>query len=309
MSIKKIRSGKSRAAVKRENEIVRQIKLLRKERGENQKDFAKAMSVTQPMMSALEAGRDAPSPAFYLRLANVAPYPQNVWFWEQAGIDTKKMMAALGTMLQERSPRLLAGEVARIPRFRETLQGRQEAGAHIPLPVEFIPNPDSTVCLVVDHEATAIVDSPRAVFILDESEVDGGSLLPFWDRVVFIRHRPESGTGQGLQAPPGIYMGRIRLSLGRRPTAAMTFQGMARLTLLYGRNAPSPLLVARFECACPDDLAGIDLDIAEASTDARLISAWREASERALKEVRLGPDWQILGRVLGRLKLKGMKNG
>jgi hypothetical protein len=89
----------------------------------------------------------------------------------------------------------------------------------------------------------------------------------------------------------------------------MTFQGMVRLVLVYGRNAPSPLLMARFEYACPDDIKGIDPNLDEAYADLRVISAWHKAKERALKEVRLDRDWQILGRVLGRLKLEGMKNG
>jgi transcriptional regulator with XRE-family HTH domain len=309
MSTKKIGSGKTGVSMKRNGEIVRRIKLLRAERGENQKDFAKAMGVTQPMMSALEAGRDNPSPAFYLRLASVAPYPQNLWFWEQAGIDIKKLMSASGTFSQEQSPRPLEGGTVRIPRFRETLQGREEAGLPIPLPAEFIPNPQSTVCLVVDYKATAIVDSPQAVFILDESGKDAPSLSPFLAQVIFIEHRPESGIDQGLQAPPGIYMGRIRLSLSTQPSARMTFLATVRLTLLHGRNAPSPLTLARFEYDSSDDLAGIDRNLDNLLNDPRIVPAWRKANERALKEAKLGPDWRILGLVLGRLKLEGVKNG
>jgi hypothetical protein len=274
--------------------------------------LAAAIGVSESRIYEYMAGKRQPTPEGWLALGKLAleyKLADPFFFWALAGVDTETLRL-MADRVQERRYEF-TGPTVPIPRFRETVQGREEAGPPIPLPAEFIPNPNSTVCLVVDYKATAVVDSPRAVFILDESEADAENLLLFWDQVIFIRHKPKNE--EGLQAPPGIYMGRIKLLLLNTPTARMTFSGMVRLTLVFGQSAPSPLRLAYFEYPFPADLAadlaGIDLDLDELAHDPRVSTACGEARQRARSEVRLDPDWHILGRVLGRLKVEGAKNG
>jgi transcriptional regulator with XRE-family HTH domain len=293
--------------MKRKPGIARRIKKFREDHYPSQKALADALRVGQTVVSAWETGDNEPSPEAWVKLGNLAGYPECKWFWEKAGIGEQAIAAAGEKILKERGAAPLVGEVIHVPRLRETPQGRESAGPQIPLPAEFIPNPLSTICLVVDNRATALIRSPRAIFILDESEKGMTSLSPFWGQVVFIRYSPESGTKPNPHAPPGIYMGRIGCVPPNEPSAEMIFWAVGRLALIP-KDVGLPLVVGRFEYDARNDLSGIDPDYTKALKDPRMPSVRAVARELALRELRLEPGWCILGRVLGRLKLKGIEN-
>ena len=313
MSREKIAS--SRMGRKRSPGGAKRIKGLRDALDLKQAEFAKRLHVTQATVSSWEAGDEdrAPSAEAYFRLGTLArEQADRIWFWARAGLDEQTILAVAANLSKDRvkEGKDLAekGDVILVPRFRETMQRREEAGPPVPLPTEFIPNPGSTICFVVDRKATAIVDSPKAIFILDESEKDAPILLPFRGQVVFARYKPETGTEANPYWRPGIYMGRIGFVQPFELTAGMAFWASANLHLLTGKSAVETIPVGRFTYSAQNELAGIDPNTVDSQLNPRVESVRKKAWERAVKELKLEAGWSILGRVLGRLKLADVEN-
>src|ERR1017187_8055570 len=152
-----------RNEMKKNSEIARRIKKFREGRYPSQRALADALGVGQTVVSAWETGDNEPSSAAWVKLGNLAGYPDCKWFWQQGGIDEELIATAGGNILKGRSVPLARGEAVRLPQFRETIQGRESAGEPIPFAIVLIPNPLSTICFVVDERATAVVDSPHAI--------------------------------------------------------------------------------------------------------------------------------------------------
>ncbi len=72
-------------------------------RFESQTQFAAAVGVTQQTVSDWESEtvHAAPSCQSYVRLGNIAPYPDCLWFWDQAGFDPDAMLRAARKLLKE----------------------------------------------------------------------------------------------------------------------------------------------------------------------------------------------------------------
>jgi DNA-binding XRE family transcriptional regulator len=286
------------------------IKALRLARKITHGQFAKKLGVSRSTVYAWEAGETIPSNEAWMQLGNLAPYPDCIWFWEKAGLDQQVILAAAEKLLKDRvkEGKLLvdAGEVVLVPRVRETAQGREEAGPPIPLPTEFIPNPGSTICFVVDQKATAIVDSPKAVFILDESEKEAPNLLPFWGQVVFAEYDPEE---PDPRRDKGIYVGRlVFLARIARGSPMPGFVAQGRLFLLSDLMAQRSPWLGYWASPSLGDLDDAIANDPNPDEHPLVIAARNEARDRALSELRLDPGWRILGRVLGRLKLEGVQN-
>lgn len=280
------------------------IKKLRELSGKTQAEFADLLGVTQPMVSAWQSGRGRIPLGKWLKLGNLAPYPENVECWERAGVDGAAMRRAFEKLSREMSVAPPEGEVVHVPRIRETLAGRQTAGPPVPLATEFLPNPMSTVCMVRDEKATAFVDCPYGVFIVDESEKGAASLSRLWGRVVLASFSAEAG------APlrdSGIYAGRLtfvatstkNLILAARlwPLSSNNFQEVHWLGRWVNPEAP-PL-----EHALREDNTQFDPREKPA-----VKAAWKESVERARAEFRLDAGWAILGRVFGRIHIEGAQN-
>jgi len=162
------------------------ISELRGTRGETQVEFAKVLEVTQPMISAWEGGSESPSPGAYMRLGNMASYPDNLWFWEQAGLDCKGMLSAAEKLLKDRGLAPAAGEVARVLCTRKTNQGEKPLDRFLLLPAESVPNPGSTRCLLIDETAASPWVPAGSFVVLDASQQD---LASSWGQVVFVDDR------------------------------------------------------------------------------------------------------------------------
>lgn len=291
-------------------EAVLRIAELLKRVGKRVK-LAAAVDQNESRISEWLGGRRAPTPGDWIRLGKLAlelGLAEPFFFWGQAGIDSQTLRAMTDEVVAGQYR--LSGETVPISRYRETLEGREEAGSPILLPGEFVPNPMSTVCLVVDHEATAVVHSPDAIFVVDESEKGTRDLRSLWNQVVFVTYAPDPDA----TAPhAGIYMGRLGLAVHNRPTPDRKFSASARLRLLgrsrtVGVFPSSPWILGRFEYSAEHELAGIDpLDDSVAS-DPRMVATWMKARDLALTGTKLGAPWSILGTVLGRFHLEGSRN-
>ena len=297
--------------MKKGYEISARVKALRDAHGKTQKQFARLLGVAQSRISGWEKGKEFPSDEACFRMGNLCKtMEKRIWFWGKAGLDEQTILATAEGIfrgrLNEANRLSKGGEVILVPRFRETLQGREEAGPPVPLPAEFIPNPGSTICFLVDDKATAIVDSPRALFILDESEKDAPNLLPFWGQVIFVEYDPETGTDPRQES--GIYVGRLALvsTPHRRPISRYIAQ--ARLFLLTDLMAERSPWFGYWEYPALSGLDDAIMNDPNFDQNPVVIAARKEAKERARSELRLSLGWRILGRVLGRLKLEGVEN-
>ncbi len=212
-SKKKARHKKVNVAAKKYKESAEKVMALLKSLLEYTGSICEAPEHNAADGVGVGRGSDAPSPAFFIRLGNLASFPENFWFWEQAGMDGKKMVNAVKQILkqqrEEQAAPLVGGEVYRIPEFRETATGRESAGAPIPLAARFIPRPEKTICVSVDAQSTGMADSPKGIFILDTSFEGAQDISALWDRVVMLRY---AGEFADSTFPQGIYSGRLFLN-------------------------------------------------------------------------------------------------
>lgn len=204
------------------NESGERITRLRKDiRRETQADFGKALGVGQTMVSGLEGGEAEPSCAMYLRLGNLAPYPDNLWFWERAGLDAAAMESSVGKLLRERGSAPVLGESVRLRCYIETGHGTRAVDREITFPAEFVRDPSQTVCVVIDEETRSEWLPAGDLVVLDNSDRDATDLTPFWNETVIVNvdlERPSGyaalhmGTWSG-----GSLIGKLRLKRIHRP--------------------------------------------------------------------------------------------
>ena len=255
-----------------------------------------------------------PSAEMLIRMAGLAPKPDLASrFLRLADISDEAIFTVARKLetdrFREAAPLIEKGDIVLVDRVRETLQGREIAGPQVPLPKEFVPNPDLTICLVVDEKATAIVDSPKALFILDESEKAAPNLLPFWRQVIFAEYNPESGIKPDPDVRPGIYLGRLALRDATAPTVRIKgLTGQARLYLLTSLLAAPSIWLGGWVHPSLIDLLDATREDPEPEQNPLVIAAQKESRDLVRNELRLAPGWRILGRVVGRLHLEGMQN-
>jgi transcriptional regulator with XRE-family HTH domain len=295
--------------MKKNRRVGQRIKLFRENHYPSQKALAEALGLVQTVVSAWERGDNIPSSEAWVKLGNLAPYPDNLWFWAQAGMDEQAILSAAEKLLKDRvkDPGSLVekGSVVLVPRFRETLQGREEAGSPVPLPAEFIPNQNSTICVLIDEAARGIVNAPRGTFIVDTSVEEAQELTDLWGKAVLLDFQLEDRS-----FPKGIYAGRLLLSehvfytgraggLTKQAHLDMLTRGaFASLPLGEWRHPSFDEL--RFQAIVGSDGVGRSRPptLEEVDVIERL---QRETEDRAPVEFRLPKGIRILGQLIGRL--------
>jgi len=189
------RQGKKK--MKRASETAEQVKKLRMALGMTQAQLAKHVGVAPPRISEWEAGKGMPTAEAYAALGNLAAYPDNRWFWQQAGVDPVAMASAAEKILKERVP---------IPLAHKTPEGIEETQTIVPLPERFVPNPDSTVCLVVDKKSAGLVFAEGDIVVL-EPAAEPQDPWPYWNKIVLVEFtKPHDDWGWA----EGLFMGRLR---------------------------------------------------------------------------------------------------
>jgi DNA-binding transcriptional regulator YiaG len=283
--------GAARNEMKKNPRIGQRIKKFREDHYASQKALADALGLRQTVVSAWETGDNVPSCEAWVKLASVAPSPDNLWFLRQAGLDREIIIAAAKTLGENAMIRPKEGEMVLIPRFRVTEHGREEAGPPVPLPSEFIANPLATLCLLTDAESTGVIDAPKGLTILDTSIEGTQDLTDLWNRVVALYFTPTPGlTGPD---PEGIYVGRLLLdghTWPRQPDAAVMRASLQ--SLVEWRWALSDIGYYHedeaFKGIAPNDHVAI-------------VQRWAEVRERAISKFKFSRGIKILGKVIGRL--------
>lgn len=296
--------------MKKIREIGERVRDLRKARRETQTEFAKALGVTQPMVSGWESGKgEEPSTGAYLRLGNLAAYPDNLWFWEQAGIERQAMLSAVEKVVQERLAIPPSGSFVQVPCVRKSTKGIEPAGRSVSVPREFVANPASTVCLIVDEKTATATVPCGDLIVLDTSQNDAKDLSSLWDNLVLIDTDLSDERATFLQTivgplPGGLYLGRLEC----RPYYLSAPGSGAQWGLSW-----EAIVGAEGDSQEPWRRGGKGLRIGYISGG----SIWKKPEEigallktdreRGLKSVRIDEFFHILGRVLAQFHAPAVK--
>jgi transcriptional regulator with XRE-family HTH domain len=278
-------------------EVAKRIRALRKALGDiGQREFARLVGVRHATLSEWESGKNFPSAAGFLALGNLAKgQDEKLWFWEQAGLSRAALIGLCGKISADQWKQPAEGETVRIPEFRETAHGREEAGPPIPLPARFIPHPGSTICFSVDEQSTGVADSPKGIFILDTFYEGAEDLSALWGRVVILRYAPEFDSSA---FPQGIYAGRLILNISsvrvwaerERPRIPAFLETLSS----HPESGYTMLFLGHYIDS--QGMKGLAPDDAEGMAKRR-----EEIESRARSEFRLAKGTAILGKVQGRL--------
>ncbi len=183
--------------MKRGSEIGERVKKLRTALGMNHEQFAKRLRVARPRISEWESGKGVPTAEAYVALGDLARYPENLWFLEQAGINPGLISSIANEIVKGRVP---------VPLAHKTPEGIEQTQIVVPLPERFIPNPDSTVCLVVDKKSAGLVFDEGDVVVL-EPAAEPQDPRPCWDKIVLVEFTAREE--EWWNWPTGLFMGRL----------------------------------------------------------------------------------------------------
>jgi transcriptional regulator with XRE-family HTH domain len=260
----------------------------------SQARFAELLGVSQTAVSTWEVEENVPSPEAWLGLAKLAPDPDKLWFWQQAGVDLEEMLSLSEKILKERGTPPKSTEVNRLPRLRTAAGGKEDPGPLLILPAEFTPNRGSTKWFALGEKNATFPVKPGDIAVVDTSHAGAQDLVlsPFFNTVVLMEFKSESAH-EGL--PRGLFMGQL---LSRRGPPAFTWY--AELAVLNER-----LEVHRFTVGSwPAEGPVVCVD------DPSTRTGWRkaDAEEFAPEAIRLYPGCEIVGLVIGWLAKPTLKS-
>ena len=265
--------------MKKNPSIGERIKSLRGDM--TQAKFADLLKVGQTAVSAWELDENVPSSEAWAKLGNLAPYPENIWFWQQAGMDEDKVLSAAEKLLRERGAPAKSGEIVRVPRFGPTPQGREETGPPLILPAEFVPNPGSTSCFILDEQSARLPFAPGDMLLVDGSQVKPQDPRPFWEKIVLVQVT-DKGTPDN-PSPKTFFTGKLEIQRDRFDPLTW----YARLVPVDERFKTAAFMVGDWRAE-----GGI---VSRPDPSTRLGCVKKEAEEFAPEEIRLYGNCEILG--------------
>lgn len=170
----------------KKSEVADRVKNLRIKRGETQEQLAEYLGIARPRISEWESGQTKPSPEIYLNLGNLADdLDDKIWFWEQAGLDIEKLLAA-AAQVKKSAPEMVTGLLRKLP-----------SDAQI---------------FIVNERIAGQVFSPGDTILLEPAS-DAHDPQPFWDQIVLLEFAPREQREKGWITeswPTGLFLGRLR---------------------------------------------------------------------------------------------------
>jgi transcriptional regulator with XRE-family HTH domain len=202
--------------------------LLRKQ-GLTQAALAERLGVSSATVSRWMKGTHEPTGEAYVSLGNLAGSPEDVYFWERAGINTgglpgssSRILASsvrvkltdfkfvFGAKLSRKMVANRANAVA-IPLLNVTAYGDEvPPEKHVRLseafieevltaPLEWCPHPGNMICMHVAGDSMLPLIAPNAVIAVDMHVADRGTLL---GKIVLATHRDHGFKIARLQRLP-----------------------------------------------------------------------------------------------------------
>lgn len=194
--------------MKKSRELSDKIKRLLSSTKLTQAQLASKLGVTQPAISDWKnpKAKSRPSAQTLMQMGNIAPYPDNVWFWKQAGLDESQMVSAAESIVKQRMAAPEESSVIAVPPIGES--GGKKVWY---VDASLVPNPGCVAYIEIPkwHSSDPVLVDSGGVVILDTSDANAPDLQPFWNRVVLVRYRYPRIT----DTPTRFYMGRLRLHL------------------------------------------------------------------------------------------------
>jgi transcriptional regulator with XRE-family HTH domain len=187
-----------------------------------QKELAEKVGVTQQAASNWLSTSSAsiPSAESLIRLGLLAGSPDCFWFWQQAGVNEEEMLRVAQKISNERGMSLSDRDANRVKCFLKTAEGVKPVSDEFPIParpVGLLPNPLSTVCLIVDESAANPSIPAGARIVLDESDKDVPALRVYAERYVLVESSAVVGfspTDRTFARKFGsLYMGWLRFKV------------------------------------------------------------------------------------------------
>lgn len=292
------------------------IRRIRKDGQQDQRSFGARVGAAQGTVSAWE--RDdkdrAPSADMYFRLATLATKPEDqVFFLQRAGLSREVIISAANKLLREQIVRPEAGERVYIPRVEKTSDGLREVGTPLMMPVELVPNPQSTHCFGIRFTPTTFDQWA----IVDTADNEAEGLGPFWGLPVLVEFAPKDEFGPLW--PEGLEIGMLFLEEGEptpegTPWFARFLQSYVsriligasiRVGMWTERGPKGGVARLSYPLVDPKHLLGNRFPGMGAEHTARLKLEWEatrglteERYGRAGREMRLVPGCKIIGRVI-----------
>jgi DNA-binding XRE family transcriptional regulator len=311
----KVNKKSGTAKMKTDVEAGKKIKALRGSL--TQAQFAASLQVAQPMISAWEAGRELPASAdLWIKFGNIAPYPENLWFWGRAGVDPQLMLSTYEKTMIERSAPIAEGEIIRVPCFVK-MEGKDVGwGDPIVVPRAFVPHPASTIFRYIDGPLASPTVQFRTYLLLDTFFNDSPTLLPFWNSTIAVEDDSVNPDREkwvsDVSAAWEPFGGRLQIGVlrqkyfwdvsneqGGRPS----IRSIAALASHVDAVSDIPAKTERYTGKKPREIGEwINIYEGSAASKEQLLAFDAETRKRALNEIRLAKSFHILGLVLGRFR-------
>lgn len=200
---------------KEKSGIAKQIAALMNAKSLVQAGLAHEIGVSPSRISEYLAGNRSPSSNVLWKLGKLAPFPQNLWFWEQAGLSKEEISAAARRIGESHLVRPEEGHMVEVG----ALEGdgvEEESKKTILLPPNLVNDPASTRYFVIDGEVQMGAGVQKGdIVILDTSGDIATSLEALWANPVLSKwSRPAGITAEdwGLldQQDEGFLLGTLR---------------------------------------------------------------------------------------------------
>jgi transcriptional regulator with XRE-family HTH domain len=184
------------------------------EKSLGQGGLAHEIGVSPSRISEYRAGKRSPSSDVLWKLGKLAAFPQNLWFWEQAGLSKEDILAAARAIGETRLVLPKEGEMFLIPPFqRDTEEGK--ARKPIRLTEDFNVDPLFTRYLIVDEPVRMGAIERGDIVMIDTSADCGRSLEPLWNKLVLLKlsrppGKPPLNWSLAEEQSQGFYLGILR---------------------------------------------------------------------------------------------------
>ena len=287
----------------KKSDMVRRIKDLQGKM--NQVEFARYLGVPQSRVSEYLAGK-RPTAEMCVRLAKLAPYPDNLWFLEEAGLKRDDILSVAGNIASGQITSPTPGEIVLIAPFEGRTGKNGEPLPSIAYPAALLSEPLLTRYFIIDEHSRSYGFDVDDILLLDVSDNGAPDLMPFWEQTVLVELTGSYPSSFKEEVVGRLFVGENRAILRMNVYTAMLQPWAHKLLLpekadqeidLYEQGlhlkSTRPFCVGIFQ----------DLGVKPGEFDLG------EQLKRARAFLRLDPEHRILGRAVGWIEAPRAKAG
>ncbi len=283
-----------------------------------QRELARILHVSLGAVADWETRRNPIPGEVWLKLAHLASDRREVAeLIRLSGASEEQIMLTAEKIQEERTAPPIEGEIFRVPIVERAATGNKDTGRLFPVPAHLLPNPASTIALLVHECCANRTLAAGDIIVLDTSQANTQKAAPFLNQAVVVdidwQHERIGGIPvmshergrnsymfmrhvvSGGPFPSGVYVGHLRC---KRLPAHKTGAGWSHwvLTLSWANHFEGESEeAAEHELHVGDWFQSYD---ETAKTPEGLNAFEAAARKRAAEEITLEPHCAILGRVI-----------